>query len=91
MAIKIIDKNIINIEGFSIRAEGAAVLIVDQDQVIAMFEMQTNKLTITNNRSIAGSIQTHITDITRGWGTEIEYLDHSEFQKLIYNNFKVVV
>ena len=91
MAIKIIDKNIINIEGFSIRADGAAILIADQDQIIAMFEMQTNKLTIINNRSIAGPIQTHITDITRGWGTEIEYLDHSEFQKLIYNNFKVIV
>lgn len=24
-------------------------------------------------------------------GREIEYLDHSEFQKLIYNNFKVIV
>lgn len=90
MAILKVSTNVRHIQGYSARAEGAAILIVLDEAIVAMFEMQTNIMTISE-RDVSGTVNNLVTDITKGWGTEIEYLDHSEFQKLIYNNFKVIV
>lgn len=87
MAIKSIDRNTKHIEGFSIRAGGAAILILSYDEITAMFEMQTNTMVVKNNVTDTSALKA----LTNGWGTEIEYIDHEDFQALVYNNFRVIV
>lgn len=82
--------NVQHIEGYSVRAEGAAILIVLGEAIVAMFEMQTNVMTVSE-KDISKAVNNLVTNLTKGWGTDIEYMDHTDFQALVYNNFKIIV
>lgn len=78
------------IDGYSVRSDGAAKLIIKNENVIALFEMNDNVLTATN-KHLDPKVNATIANLTKGWDTKIEKIDHVEFQKLVFDNFRLIV
>lgn len=76
--------------GYSERSEGAAMLIILDNKKVAMFEMETNTLT-ANLKEMNPKSNEVINKITKGWGMDIKKIDHEDFSKIVFDNFRYIV
>lgn len=76
--------------GYSERSKGEAMLIIVDNKAVAMFEMSVNSLVATQ-KEMNPKINETIRNITKGWDTSVEKIDHEDFSKIVFENFRYIV